>query len=106
MVGICAAGLILRGKQKTLVARQLEKPDQSVQYLQELQDANLIQKNYILYGAGLSEKASDLGTGCFVVVVLNKMGCLVPFLGQNFLPAGFLFSFPNPMHLLLVTHSA
>lgn len=45
--------------------------------------------------------------GIFVVggVFLNKMSYLVPFLGHNFLPAGFLLSSPNPKSLL-VTCSA
>lgn len=47
-VSICAAGLTLRRKQKTMVARQLEKLNQSVRYLHKIQDANIIQKSYIL----------------------------------------------------------
>lgn len=81
-VGSRAAGLTLRGKQKTLVARRLEQPQLVCPTLLCL-FKEPIQKSNMQLGLASPRRSCDLGMGVFIVF-LNKMGCLVWFLRHNF----------------------
>lgn len=91
--GSCAAGLTLRGKQKTLVAGQLESLTQYAPYLHATSVSRFHSEKVIYMVLASLRRSSDLGTGCFCCCCFSKQNGLFVSVSWNifFYLLGFYF---------------